>query len=257
MTKLKNQIKFPIVTACYNAEETIQETIESVLAQTITCFEFIVVDGASTDKTFEFVKSFEDRFIAKRIKFNYLTEPDKGIYDAWNKGLSMASGNWISFLGADDVYLSNALKLYFDVINNPTYQNYDLAYSIVDVIDGGKVKKRIEGNWYWKTFSSYMNIAHVGSFHNRAYFVKYGMFDTSYKIAGDYEMLLRAKAELKAVKINTLTVRMADGGISHLQISKAFEETAQAKFETGGVSRVKCEMDRVVAILKNWIRKLK
>ncbi|MFT6841336.1 MAG: glycosyltransferase involved in cell wall biosynthesis [Psychroserpens sp.] len=248
---------FSIVTACYNAEETIQETIESVLSQTITCFEFIIIDGASTDGTLEIVKSFEEKFLAKGIPYSYLTEPDKGIYDAWNKGVNLAKGSYISFLGADDTYLINSLNLYNEILINEKETNYHLLYSNVDVIDSkGEIVKKIKGTWTWSVFRRYMNIAHVGSFHSRAYFDKYGLFNDQFKIAGDYELLLRAKDELRAYKLEQVTVKMKDGGVSRSQLKNTLNETFTAKNSSGGVSYVVCLFDHLVAYSKVFVKRI-
>lgn len=243
-----------VVTASYNSAKVIRATFDSILVQNFTDFEYLVIDGCSTDDTLLIVRSYSIKFRDKGIPFKWISEPDNGIYDAWNKGVNLANGSWISFLGSDDVYLENALEQYAEILCNPTYAKIDLVHSIVDVIDQSKVKKRIEGEWSWSRFRTYMNIAHVGAFHNNTYFERFGLFDTQYRIAGDYEMLLRAKSDLKTYKMNVLTVLMADGGISNAQVSKTFAETLRAKNITGGVSRFKCEWDRIIAILKSWVK---
>mgnify|MGYP000371187973 CR=1 FL=1 len=101
-----------IITVSFNSDKTIKDTIESVLNQTDTNIEYIIVDGKSTDETIKIVKSFEKQFQEKGISYKWISEEDSGIYAAFNKGIKMSSGKWISFLGSDDIYLNNAIELY-------------------------------------------------------------------------------------------------------------------------------------------------
>lgn len=101
-----------IITVCFNSEKSIKETISSVLNQTKSNFEYIIIDGKSTDKTIEIIQSFENQFKLKGISYQWISEKDTGIYNAFNKGIKLAQGNWISFLGSDDLYMKNALNVY-------------------------------------------------------------------------------------------------------------------------------------------------
>ena len=118
------QTTFSIITATYNSEKTLERTIKSVLNQSYSNFEYIIIDGNSSDKTLYIIKKYEEEFTKKKLVFKYLSENDKGIYDAWNKGIDLASGEWISFLGSDDSYLPNALRLYFNEIEKREAINY-------------------------------------------------------------------------------------------------------------------------------------
>jgi glycosyltransferase involved in cell wall biosynthesis len=247
-------MKFSIITATYNSQKTIKKTLDSILNQTFREFEYIIIDGNSSDKTIEIVKSYQALFLNKGIPFNWISEKDSGIYQAWNKGVKMAKGSWISFLGSDDEYLENAIELYNNTLNNN--KSYDLIYSNVKVINNDKEVNTIDGVWAWKTFKRYMNIAHVGAFHNKNYFNKYGLFDESYKVAGDYELLLRAGEKLITKKISKVTALMDAGGISNNQTSKAFKETFIAKHTTGKVNYIICLIDFFIAHIKFNLKKL-
>ena len=100
---------FSIVTASYNSEKTISDTINSVLNLDFQDFEYIIIDGNSSDDTLEIIQSAVHKFEAKGVSYKFISEKDKGIYDAWNKGIKISEGKWISFLGSDDSYLSNKL----------------------------------------------------------------------------------------------------------------------------------------------------
>ena len=240
-----------IITASFNSEKTIKETIQSVLNQTITNFEYLIVDGKSTDNTLEIVKSFEEKFAKKSIPFTWVSEKDTGIYDAFNKGVKLAKGEWISFLGSDDVYKKNALEIYQKKLKS-LKDKVDIIHSEVKVGN----KKVIKGKWSWKVFRRSMNIAHVGAFHHKNYFKKQGLFDTSYKIAGDYELLLRAKSNLKTYKFNTITVVMGDSGVSNSNIKFVYKETTRAKIATAKVPKAIAQLDYYKWMLKSRIKKV-
>lgn len=255
MKKVENTL-FSIITVCFNSEKTIKFTLESVLNQTYNNIEYIIVDGNSTDKTLEIIKFYEQKFIEKGIIYNWISESDSGIYNAFNKGIKLSNGNWISFLGSDDYYVHNALELYSKKILN-LKTSVDFVYSNVDVLnEHNEITNNVNGIWSWIKFKKYMNVAHVGAFHSREYFNKYGYFNEGYKIAGDYELLLRAKLELKTAKIEQVTVKMADGGVSNKFVNLAFKETFIAKNKTGKVSFLVCLLDYNIAILKFQTKKI-
>lgn len=222
---------FSIVTVTYNSEKTLRRTIDSLLNQSISNFEYIIIDGKSIDSTVEIIKSYEEDFKKRKILFKWISEKDTGIYDAFNKGVKIAKGDWISFLGSDDFYTENALELYAKQINNQS-KELDFIHSVVEV----EGKKVIKDKWEWKHFRIGMNIAHVGAFHHKNYFKKYGLYNTKYKIAGDYELLLRAKHNLRTHWFNNVTAIMSDGGISNSQVKNVYLETTKAKIESGKIN---------------------
>ena len=169
---------FSIVTVTYNSEKTLKRTINSLLYQNFSNFEYILIDGSSSDTTIEIIKSYEVAFKKRNINYTWISEKDTGIYDAFNKGIKLAKGNWISFLGSDDYYIEDALESYKNEIEKQN-EELDFIHSIVKVEE----KKVIKDKWGWKEFRKSMNVAHVGAFHNRNYFNKHGVYDTNYKIA--------------------------------------------------------------------------
>lgn len=240
-----------VITASYNSDKTIERTIKSILNQKYSNFEYIIVDGKSSDKTVELIKSFENQFKEKKISYKWVSEQDSGIYDAFNKGLKLATGKWISFLGSDDYYLPNALNTYNKHLSKLT-EEVDLIHSIVNVED----KKVISDDWIWNKFKRSMNIAHVGAFHNKDYFIKYGFFNTNYKIAADYELLLRAKDKLRTCFFKEVTAFMSDGGISNNQVQKVYKETTQIKIDIGSTSWVIAKFDYYLWMLKYKVKKM-
>lgn len=239
-----------IITASYNSEKTISKTLESLLNQSSKEFEFIIIDGNSKDNTVEIIKEYVPLFRQKNINIFWKSEKDSGIYDAWNKGLNLANGEWISFLGSDDILLPNAIEIYNNIAKKKSSKQLDLIHSKVEVTNNGKVIKVINGVWSWKIFKNHMNLAHVGALHNINYFKKYGVFDDSYKITGDYELLLRARDNLKCFYIDKITAQMGYGGISTTNVKKVFLETLKAKNETGKINTMICWFDYYVANFK-------
>ena len=107
-------IELSVIVATYNSAKTLKRTLRSLIQQTNKKFELIIVDGNSSDETLEIIKSFEDTFLQNEIPFVYISEPDTGIYNAWNKGVKLSKGKWISFLGSDDEYIETAIENYYN-----------------------------------------------------------------------------------------------------------------------------------------------
>lgn len=243
-----------IITASFNSQKTIKLTIESILNQTDSNLEYLIIDGGSTDKTIQIIKSFTQKFSDKNIKYKFISEEDTGIYEAWNKGVKMAQGEWVSFIGADDILAVNYIEIYSEYIKN----NVDLDYisSKVNVIKNDTIIKTIDEGWNWNTSKRYMNVAHVGSLQNKKLYKKYGLYDESLKIAGDYEFLLRAKKNLKAGFINKPTVSMGADGISNDNLFLALKETKSVKNRHKTVSMSQSILDLYIAYFKGIIRNI-
>lgn len=248
-------MRYTVITATFNSEKTVARTFNSILNQSNKNIEYIVVDGKSTDNTISIIKTYASKFKASGIVFKWISEKDTGIYDAWNKGLKIATGKWISFLGSDDVYSDNAIELYHNFIDQQD-DELDLVYSNINVVKGDKILRTMDGVWSWKVFRRKMNIAHVGTFHNSNYFKTYGMYNSDYKIAGDYELLLRAGEKLKTAKFDSITALMAYGGISNNMIFQVFSESVKAKNETGKVNIFVCYFDFLKEYLIYLIKKV-
>jgi len=222
--------------------------MESVLSQGYNDFEYIVIDGGSTDGTIDIIRRYEDRIA------HWISEPDRGIYDAWNKGLRLARGEWIAFLGSDDAYYPDALEEYANFIEKADSQ-LDYISSCVNLVnkDMRKVKIICEP-WTWQKFRKRMKIAHVGSMHNKRLYERYGLYDTSYRITGDYEFLLRAGQGLKAGFLDAVTAMMRMDGVSQ-NVMAAFEEAQRAKVITGKRNKLVSSIESVVEISKTIIKR--
>lgn len=236
-----------VVTAVFNGEKTLEQTILSVISQSYDNLEFIVIDGGSRDGTLDIIKKYEHA-----IDY-WVSEPDGGIYDAWNKGVRLSSGTWIAFLGSDDIYLDGAVQAYIDFIQSQKDAEIDYVSSKINLTDGSRVLRTVGMPWSWNIFRKYMKIAHVGSLHHKKLFAKFGLFDDAYRITGDYEFLLRPGPHLRAYFYDRVTVNMHVGGVSNAN-SLVFEESAKAKISTGGRGRVASNIEKYWAILKWKVR---
>lgn len=211
----KNQImnkEISIIIATWNAAKTLEVCLNSIVAQLTDEIELIIIDGGSTDKTNEIINSYGDQ-ITKHI-----SEPDKGIYDAWNKGVKIASGNWIAFVGADDILLPHAIQTYLNVIKETKNINeYDYICARNEYVDAnGKLLKMLGEKPTWKKMRHMMVAAHVASLHNKQrLFNSLGGYNLDFRICADYELLLRKRNNLNALFISDAQIaRMKVGGMS-------------------------------------------
>ena len=235
-----------VVTAVFNGENFIEETIKSVLCQTYDNIEYIIIDGGSTDKTINIIKKYEN-------KIDYwVSENDQGIYHTWNKGVTHACGDWLSFLGSDDEYLPYAIVDYIDLINNSEKINF--ISSRVELIESQNILRVIGKQWQWNDFKKYMNIAHVGSLHAKSLYHQKGLYDLKFKIAGDYEFLLRFGPSIKAAFLDKVTVKMRVEGVSNSSAT-VFIESAKAKLLHTGRSKILIYFEAFCAFIKWKIRK--
>lgn len=204
-------MKITIITVAYNSAATIRQTIESVLSQDYHDLEYVVVDGNSKDETLEIIKSFGD-------KIKYISEPDKGIYDALNKGLKLATGDAIGTIGSDDFYpnrhvISEVARVFKETKS-------DAVYGDIQFVNPGQEAKIVR---FWKA-GSYQKSnwlkgwmpPHLTFFLKKTAFEKYGNYEIDYTCAGDYELMLRMlfKHGLSASYLPQVLITMRNGGTS-------------------------------------------
>ena len=197
-----------IIIATYNAEKTLKRCLSSIISQKNDQLELLIIDGGSVDRTMDIVKD-----VPQSIDV-IISEPDKGIYDAWNKALRLATGEWIMFLGADDYLLEGAIDVYWNYLKTHTWEGVDIITAQSQLIDDKGRYLRILGNPYnINEFRCYMKISHGSTLHNNKLFKELGYFDLSFKICADYEFLLRKR--LNAGYIDVPTIAMQIGGMSN------------------------------------------
>ena len=240
-------MKVSIITIAYNSAETIEDTIQSVISQDYQNLEYIIVDGGSKDATMNIVAKYADKIS------QIISEPDKGIYDAWNKGVSLAKAKWISFLGSDDFYENDALKTYFEAIQKAP-ENCNYISSKVLVVDEEKRPIRVMGKAFnWNVILRNMNIAQVGSFHRKDLLETVGPFSLQYKIVGDLDFYIRTKEVIKPQFIDKTTAKMTNAGVSN-QIYPALHEALQVRLKYGYLSKLQNYFDFYLSLLKCYIK---
>ncbi len=236
-------MKISIITASYNSAATIADTLRSVGGQSYRNFEHIVIDGASTDNTLEIVSRVGGP--AVRV----VSEPDKGIYDAMNKGVQLAIGDVVAFLNSDDFYKDPYVLA--RVAEAMEAEQLDALYGDVEFFRFGQqdtvVRRYNSGRfsigglgWGWMP-------AHPALFMRRALFLRYGAFCTDYRIAGDFELIARVfkHPELRHRHISQYLVRMQMGGLS----TSGWRATVQ-------LNREMMRACRANAIPTNWLKLL-
>ena len=217
-------MKVSIITATYNSENTILDTVKSLESQTHTDIEYIIVDGNSTDSTIELIKKHSTRVNT------FIIEKDKGIYDALNKGLNAATGDIVGFLHSDDLFSSpdsiRNLVAAFDDSSDAIYA--DLEY--VDKLDTNKVIRLWKSGIYSlsKITSGWMP-PHPTFYMKTELYKKLGGFDLNYNIAADYDSLLRY---LWINKINVsylpeVLIKMRVGGASNRSLKNIIQKTKE------------------------------
>jgi glycosyltransferase involved in cell wall biosynthesis len=241
--------KITVITASYNSEKTISDTIESVLNQKYSNIEYLIIDGCSSDNTMSIIKRYENLFEG-RLK--YISEKDSGIYDAWNKGVKKAQGSWISFVGSDDILFENTFSNFIEFAK--TNEDVNFISSKTLLVTENLDPIRLIGLPWSNTMNSYCCIAHVGSLHHKTLFDKKGVFDANYKIAGDYDFLLRCRDIIRPIFVDIVSAKVRDGGISGRQISRVARETVMAKKNNKSQGIFKIYADYFMMIIKFFVR---
>lgn len=219
-------MKISIITVCYNSSATIEETLKSVQAQTYKDIEYIIIDGNSKDKTLDIVNQYKD------IVSILVSESDKGLYDAMNKGIQLATGDYVGILNSDDTFyepqtiekVANFLK------ENP------LDACIGDIVqhkNGKIIRKYSSKDWNPEKLKIGFMPPHPSIFFKRSLFNKYGVYTLGYKIAADYELIIRyfLKQNISFKYSNIITTSMAVGGESssgYVSYKKITEEVDKA-----------------------------
>lgn len=208
-------MRLSLITVTYNSASTLRDTINSVLSQTYTDIEYIIVDGASKDNTVSIIKEYEPQFNGR---LHWVSEPDKGLYDAMNKGIRMATGDVVGIINSDDFYHR------IDVIAKvaETFKNKDVqaVYGDVRFVNPDNLDKTVlyysSKNFSPNRFRYGFMPAHPTFFTYRKYFEEFGYYKTDYKIAADYELLIRFlhTHKLKSRYLSLAFMKMRTGGAS-------------------------------------------
>ena len=203
-------MKISIITISFNANDTIEKTLNSINSQSYSNIEHIIVDGGSIDGTIEICNSFSH--ISKII-----SEPDNGVYDAFNKGLKLATGDIIGFLNADDVFCNeNSIQDIVDAFSN---NEADIVYGNLDYVNE---ESKVIRNWISKPYEKGLvkkawMPAHPSFYCKKEVYDRLGGYNDSFKIAGDFELCLRFLEvnKVSSYYLNNKLVKMLVGGISN------------------------------------------
>lgn len=230
-------MKLSIITVTWNSSKTIEDTIKSVLCQTYKNYEYIIIDGLSSDNTLDIVQKYQSSFEG-RMKI--YSDKDKGIYDAMNKGFKRASGDVLMLINSDDLFSRpDALQLVVDkfieypdadgVYANLVYVSQNNINNVVRVWKSG-IQKKMKFGWL---------PAHPTFYVKRECYERYGFFDLNYSLAADFELMLRfvEKYHIKLVYLEESLVRMRLGGATSKNIKNIYNQNKECyrAFKDNGV----------------------
>ncbi len=251
-----------VITISYNAEREIGKTIESVLAQNFTDYEYVFVDGASKDGTVAVIESYRERFEAAGVHYRVTSEPDKGIYDAMNKSVDRAEGEWLVMMNAGDCFAdANVLR---DMFAGKKY-DADIVYGDTIQVESckGVVYRRETAAAPADTIGNGMPFCHQSVFVRGAVMKEYG-FDTSYKISADYDLFLRCYKDGKKFAHVRRVVSVFDcSGVSSSNAAAAKAEASAMRKKYGIrsgdslVNRAKLAVKKAMReTMKQWAPKM-
>lgn len=232
-------MKISVITTTYNSAHTVRDTLESVLRQTHKDVEVIVVDGASTDGTLDIVREYELKFEGR---LRWVSEPDKGIYDAMNKGIDMATGEVVGPLNSDDFYTSNETLQWvneaFDA--NP---KLDAVYGDIHYVDDKDLTTPVRYYCSRIFCRPLMRLgfmpAHPSFYCRKTQYEKWGTFDPSFRVAADFENLLRlifiGKIRTKYIHKDFVTMRLGGASTSGLKSHKQILSDHRRALKKNGV----------------------
>ncbi len=244
---MENELKITVVTVCYNAVETIERTMLSVLGQTYPNIEYIIIDGGSTDGTVDIIKKYADRLAY------WVSEPDKGIYDAMNKGILGATGDYINFMNAGDSFVSpEIIKLVAENIKSE---------GEMDVVYGNTYKHTNSNRWEDLSHKPYV-LRYHGAFCHQSGFVKVAfhkkhLFDLHYKYMADFDFFHKAYMQgATFLKLDVFVAEYnAETGASLSHIEKNYDELDEILMDTDTTSRkFKRRLRRLLGCLKRIVK---
>lgn len=213
-------MKFSIITISYNSEKTIERTIKSILSQTYSDYEYIIVDGASKDSTIDVVKRYEPLFEGK---MHWISEPDKGIYNAMNKGIAMAKGDVVGIVNSDDWLDVRGLENVKQCVESNNVSPQDAFIVTGQMLfhydNGTSVVMKTNRQSYERYSRNYrMGLNHPATFVSRKVYEDVGTFDEKFKLYADADLMVRCyKAGVPVYFVEKVLSNMADGGASNVR----------------------------------------
>lgn len=221
-----------IITVCFNAENVIEKTILSVLNQSSPIYEYILIDGASTDRSYEIIKSYEKQFVEKGIRYIHISEKDQGISDAFNKGIARARGDVIGILNADDELTPDACE-----ILQKCFDQYpaDIYYGNCIWVDTDNKREYLSKPKHeLNKLLYYMVLIHPSTFVKKSVYDECGVFDITYRYCMDKELLYRFyKAKKIFQYVDASLTRFKAGGVSDTHAKAVFKEGSRMALQNG------------------------
>jgi glycosyltransferase len=249
-----NMPKISIITPTYNSGNTLHETVDALLRQTFSDFEYIIIDGVSKDGTIDKIKNYIPYFDKKGVQVRIVSEPDKGVYDAMNKGIALCKGELIGITNSDDWYEDNALEvMWAKFTDGKVDRTNSMIYGIERVWKGDNifnVQRR------GAAFISESVLPHSTFFVAKAVYEKFGAFDLSVKVLADYDFICRCAS--KGVKLEEVDVVISNfrlGGISSSYFD-FYSDYYKIKHKYGFINNKKYRELNFVLNIKRLINKV-
>lgn len=241
-------MKLTVITVCFNAEKTIERTFNSVISQKDKDFEYIIVDGKSSDGTIRLIKDWEDAFVKSGISYRWISEKDTGLYDAMNKAALMAAGDWIVYLNADDEFASNETIKY---AKEHMDSNTDILYGNTIFVDkNGNMEKRMALDA--DTITKHLPFIPQSAFI-KTEVQKEFLFNLNYKIVADFDSFLRMYiAEKNFKKVDYCFAKFYEGGVSNRNEWETYKEDILVKHANGILN--KHSIVQKIKYVRRWIQ---
>ena len=231
-------MKISIITATYNSDATLRDTIESVLSQNHSDWQHVIVDGGSKDNTIDIIKEYEPLY---QGRLKWISERDKGLYDAMNKGINLADGEIIGILNSDDFYSSS------DVLDRVCQEmadpNLDAVYGDIHFVDDADLNTcvRYYSSKHFHRWKMQMGFqpAHPSFYCRKTVYDKYGSFDIDFKVAADFENMLRLiyvnKINIRYIDMDFVTMRTGGASTSGIQSHRRIISDHYRAFKKHGI----------------------
>lgn len=241
-------MRISVITAAWNSGATLRDTMESVLAQSYSDVEHIIVDGGSTDSTLDIVRELEPRY-GGRLK--WISERDKGIYDAMNKGIAMATGDVVGILNSDDFFTSGDVLA--QVADAMADDGIDAVYGDIHFVDDGDLTRCVR-YYSSRSFARWqmrfgIQPAHPSFYCRRGVYERFGAFDISFRIAADFENMLRLIYKRRIVTrylpVDFVTMRTGGASTSGLSSHKRIMRDHFGAYRKNGLG---------LSVLTDWMR---
>lgn len=240
-------IKLTIITITYNSEKTLEKTIHSVLNQKYDNLEYIIIDGYSSDGTVEIIRRYETSLAY------WISEPDNGISDAFNKGLRIANGDIVGIINSDDLFSNN---IFYKITSEFENRNIDYLYGDL-VIKNENNNLKVMKSTFKNTFPyGGMPFGHPTLFIKKSVYNRIGYFNTNYKVAMDFELFLRLFQYFKGYYLRENIAIHSRGGVSDINFILGHKEVLKASLASAASSNIVAIIKFIYRILRTAIRKV-